>query len=63
MDLSRKRAGSIARYLVQEHSVQGSRINTVAHGDREPLERNQNETYADWLERNQRTEFVLVKDR
>ena len=63
MDLSRKRAGSIAQYLVRKHNVQGSRINTVAHGDREPLKRDQNEAYADWLERNQRTDFVLVKDR
>jgi outer membrane protein OmpA-like peptidoglycan-associated protein len=63
MELSRKRAGAIAQYLMRVHSVQGGRINVVAHGDREPLPRKDGESQQDWLERNQRTEFVLVKEK
>lgn len=63
LELSRRRAGSIAQYLIRVHGVQGGRINIVAHGDKEPLPRKPGEAEQDWLERNQRTEFVLVKER
>ncbi len=63
LELSRRRGGAIAQYLIRVHGVQGGRVNIVAHGDKEPLPRKPGEPDQDWLERNQRTEFVLVKEK
>lgn len=64
MRLSEERANSIKQYLISNrHNMQSARINIVAHGDREPLPRQAGESEPEWLQNNQRTEFVLVKER
>ena len=62
MRLSQARAEAIGEYLVAVHGVQGSRLRIIPHGDTEPLTQKPGEARQDWLERNQRTEFVLVKE-
>ncbi len=63
MRLSQERAASIGEYLAARHAVQRSRLRIIPHGDAEPLSRKPGESDRDWWERNQRTEFVLVKER
>jgi len=59
ISLSKKRARSVANYLIQEHNMPANRFIVVGNGPSKPIEPN---TTADGRAKNRRTDFQLVAD-
>ncbi len=57
--LSKKRARSVADYLIQEHSMSANRLIVVGNGPNKPLASN---STADGRAQNRRTDFQLVRE-
>ncbi|MDH5667499.1 MAG: OmpA family protein, partial [Nitrospira sp.] len=56
LELSKARAGNVARYLVEKGSVDSARLQSVGYGDRKPVATNTNE---EGRSKNRRVEVVL----
>jgi outer membrane protein OmpA-like peptidoglycan-associated protein len=58
-ELSRKRANAVMTYLVDEFSIQPSRLSAIGYGEERPITDNDTETNQ---QKNRRVEIVVLKD-